>query len=323
VKRSKNEASTWRMQWNVKYKIKIQNKKYKPTLNITLFSLSASGELSLLSDGGLLLDLPDFWLEPLLLFEVPLCAELGRKVNRLGWTPADVMQRSKSWVKLAYNTQNLCIKLHVTLCGMDLIVQSRKHGEIFEYLVLLQENRQCLIVRGPSFYLSVKGSFLLDSYLIFYEKYCTWIHITNIYFSVPPPSSFILRFFVVTSASSYGFLNLSSLCLPQQWDGIHFWDGGTYEADSATLGCRMITKMIPRREELQINMGSEPWWDLVSLRFTRFYLCQGWVKGQEKICTAYPLAKESVTIRAYDKVVVALFLDHHLLNVSFVKVINK
>jgi hypothetical protein len=63
-----------------------------------------SGELSLLSDGGLLLDLPDLWLEPLLLFEVPLCAELGRKVNRLGCNPADVMQRSKSWVQLAYIT---------------------------------------------------------------------------------------------------------------------------------------------------------------------------------------------------------------------------
>jgi hypothetical protein len=47
------------MQRNVKYKIKIQNKEYMLTLNITLFSSSVSGELSLLSDGGLLLDLPD------------------------------------------------------------------------------------------------------------------------------------------------------------------------------------------------------------------------------------------------------------------------
>jgi hypothetical protein len=63
----------------------------KLTLNITLFSSSESDELSLLSDGGLLLDLPELWLEPLLLFEVPLCAELGRKVSRLGCTPDDMM----------------------------------------------------------------------------------------------------------------------------------------------------------------------------------------------------------------------------------------
>jgi hypothetical protein len=61
------------------------------TLNITLFSSSVSDELSLLSDGGLLLDLPEFWLDPLLLFEVPLCAELGRIVSRLGCTPVIAM----------------------------------------------------------------------------------------------------------------------------------------------------------------------------------------------------------------------------------------
>lgn len=72
-------------------------------MNITLFSSSVSGELCRLSDGGLLLDIPDFWLEPLLLFEVPLCAEFGRKVKRLGWTPVDVMQRSKKCVRLSYS----------------------------------------------------------------------------------------------------------------------------------------------------------------------------------------------------------------------------
>jgi hypothetical protein len=68
----------------VKCQFIVPNKRVKLTLNITLFSSSISGELSLLSDGGLLLDFPDFWLDPLLVFEVPLCAELGRKVNRLG-----------------------------------------------------------------------------------------------------------------------------------------------------------------------------------------------------------------------------------------------
>jgi len=80
----------------VECQFKTQKEKFKPTLNITLFSSSVSGELSLLSDGGLLLDLSDLWLEPLLLFEVPLCTELGRKVNRLGCTPADITCKSKS-----------------------------------------------------------------------------------------------------------------------------------------------------------------------------------------------------------------------------------
>jgi hypothetical protein len=72
---------------------KVQNSTFKLTLNITLLSSSISGELSLLSDGGLLLDFPDLWLELLLLFDVPLCAELGRKVNRLGCAPIDINPR--------------------------------------------------------------------------------------------------------------------------------------------------------------------------------------------------------------------------------------
>jgi hypothetical protein len=74
---------------------KFKTKGVKLTLNITLFSSSMSGELSLLSDGGLLLDFPDLWLEPLLLFDIPLCAELGRKVNRLGCTPVDTETRAE------------------------------------------------------------------------------------------------------------------------------------------------------------------------------------------------------------------------------------
>jgi hypothetical protein len=82
----------------VKSQFKVQNKSVKLTLNITLFSSSMSGELSLLSDGGLLLDFPDLWLEPLLLFEFPLCAEFGRKVNRLGCIPADVEAKAECYL---------------------------------------------------------------------------------------------------------------------------------------------------------------------------------------------------------------------------------
>lgn len=78
------------------------------TLNITLFSSSVSDELSLLSDGGLLLDLPEFWLDPLLLFEVPLCAELGRIVSRLGCTPIIAMNINTFW-----NTEESTVNLYI------------------------------------------------------------------------------------------------------------------------------------------------------------------------------------------------------------------
>jgi hypothetical protein len=84
-----------------------------------------SGELTLLSDGGLLLDFPDLWLELLLLFEVPLCAELGRKVNRLGCTPADVKAKAECYLNTIH--QHLC-----TFHEFELLVQCRKHSEIFE-----------------------------------------------------------------------------------------------------------------------------------------------------------------------------------------------
>jgi hypothetical protein len=84
-----------------------------------------SGEQSLLSDGGLLLDFPDLWLEPLLLFEVPLCAELGRKVNRLGCTPADV--EAKPECDFNKTHQNLR-----TFHEFQPLMQFREHGEIFD-----------------------------------------------------------------------------------------------------------------------------------------------------------------------------------------------
>jgi hypothetical protein len=68
---------------------------------------------------------------------------------------------------------------------------------------------------------------------------------------------------------------LPYICLPGEYEGIHFWDGGTYKVDSITLNDRMIiVKMMTSKGDLWFNVGSKPQWGPGIPPITKLMPCQ-------------------------------------------------